>query len=67
MLNAIFAIKPKYVEKIFSGEKRFEFRYTVCKQQINKIVIYETSPISKIVGEVSVSKVLKYTPENICL
>ncbi len=67
MLNAIFAIKPKYVEKIFSGEKRFEFRSTVCKQQINKIVIYETSPISKIVGEVSVSKVLKDTPENIWL
>ena len=67
MLNAIFAIKPKYVEKIFSGEKRFEFRSTVCKQQINKMVIYETSPVSKIVGEVSVSKVLKDTPENIWL
>ena len=67
MLNAIFAIKPKYVEKIFSGEKRFEFRSTVCKQQINKIIIYETSPVSKIVGEVSVSKILKDTPENIWL
>lgn len=67
MLNAIFAIKPKYVEKIFSGEKRFEFRSTVCKQQINKMIIYETSPISKIVGEVSVSKILKDTPENIWL
>lgn len=65
MLDAIFAIKPKYVEKIFSGEKRFEFRTTVCKQQINKMIIYETSPVSKIMGEVSVSKILKDTPENI--
>ncbi len=65
MLDAIFAIKPKYVEKIFSGEKRFEFRTTVCKQQINKMIIYETSPVSKIMGEVSVSQILKDTPENI--
>lgn len=67
MLDAIFAIKPKYVEKIFSGEKWFEFRTTVCKKQINKMIIYETSPVSKIVGEVFVSKILKDTPENIWL
>ena len=65
MLDAVFAIKPKYVEKIFSGEKRFEFRTTICKKQINKMIIYETSPTSKIVGEVFVSKILKDTPENI--
>ena len=65
MLDVIFAIKPKYVEKIFSGEKRFEFRTTVSKRQINKMIIYETSPVSKIVGEVSISKILKDTPENI--
>ena len=65
MLDAIFAIKPKYVEKIFSGEKRFEFRTAVCKQQIKKMIIYETSPTSKIVGEVHISKILADTPENI--
>lgn len=65
MLNALFSIKPQYVERIFSGEKKYEFRTTVCKKIINKIIIYETSPISKIVGEVSVKKIIKDTPENI--
>lgn len=65
MLNAIFSIKPEYVERIFSGEKKYEFRTTICKKTISKIIIYETSPISKIVGEVSVVKILKNTPSNI--
>lgn len=65
MLNALFSIKPEYVMRIFSGEKRFEFRTTVCKKTISKIIIYETSPVSKIVGEVSVLNILKDTPEKI--
>lgn len=65
MLNALFSIKPKYVNRIFSGEKKYEFRTTVCKKNISKIIIYETSPISKIVGEVYVSNILKDTPEKI--
>lgn len=65
MLNALFSIKPQYAERIFSGKKRFEFRTTVCKKQIDKIIIYETSPTSKIVGEVSVLEILKDTPQKI--
>lgn len=65
MLNALFSIKPEYVNRIFSGEKHFEFRTTVCKKQINKIIVYETSPTSKIVGEVSVLKILKDSPEKL--
>ena len=65
MLNALFSIKPEYVNRIFSGEKHYEYRTIVCKKQIDKIIIYETSPTSKIVGEVSVLKILKDTPENL--
>lgn len=65
MLDAIFSIKPEYVERIFSGEKKYEFRTSVCKKDISKIIIYETFPVSKVVGEVSVLKILKDTPENI--
>ena len=65
MLNALFSIKPEYVKRIFSGEKKFEFRTTVCKKTISRIIIYETSPVSKIVGEVSVTNILKDTPEKI--
>ena len=65
MPRALFFIKPEYVERIFSKEKRFEFRTIACKKQISKIIIYETSPVSKIVGEVSVLKILKDSPEKL--
>ena len=65
MLDVLFAIKPKYVKKILSGEKRFEFRTKVCNKSFHKMIIYETSPTSKVVGEVFVSKILKDTPINI--
>lgn len=65
MDTIVMAIKPSFVRYIFSGEKHYEYRTTVCKKQIDKIIIYETSPTSKIVGEVSVLKILKDTPANL--
>lgn len=49
--DIILPIKPKYSEKIFRGEKLYEYRKILCKKNIDKIYIYETSPIKKIVGE----------------
>lgn len=63
MKQILLAIKPEYVDKILSGEKRFEFRKKACAQPINSIVIYETAPVKRIVGEVSVIKVLKDSPQ----
>jgi predicted transcriptional regulator len=49
------SIKPKYAEKIFSGEKTVEFRRKVWnKWGIRKIILYASSPVSKVVGEVQI-------------
>ena len=55
---AIFSIKPQYVSKILSGTKRVEYRRIKCANPIEKILIYSTSPVSRIVGEVSIIDVL---------
>lgn len=65
MSKILLAIKPEYVNKIFSGEKKFEYRTVVPTQVVDTIIIYETSPISKIVGEFSVSDVLIDSPDII--
>lgn len=65
MNTIILAINPKYVQRIFTGEKKYEFRKIICKKSIDKILIYETAPTSKIVGEVTVTSVLKDTPTNL--
>ena len=65
MKMALMSIKPIYVTKILSGLKRFEYRKVPCKQKIDKIIIYSTAPVKKVVGEVEVIEVLCDTPTRI--
>ena len=62
---ALFSIRPEYVEQIFNGTKKFEYRKQTSRFPISKILIYETTPIMKIVGEAEVEEVLVDTPEMI--
>ena len=52
------SIKPEYVDKIFSGEKKYEYRKRMCKEQIDTIIVYSSSPIQKVVGELKIKQVL---------
>ncbi|MGD7009504.1 ASCH domain-containing protein [Metabacillus sp. 84] len=65
MSNIMLSIQPQFVEKILSGEKRFEFRKVKAKLPPEKIIIYSTSPISQVIGEADVEKILIDTPENL--
>lgn len=56
MKAIILPIKPRFVKKIFTGEKHYEFRKKLCKEGIQKIIIYETAPVKRVVGEVDVIK-----------
>ena len=64
-MNVILSIKPEFVEKIFSGEKQYEYRKILFKQKVDTVYIYASRPISKIVGEFKIEETLCDTPENI--
>ncbi len=58
-MKVILSIKPQFVEKIFNGSKRFEFRRSIFrKSAVNKVVVYASAPVSKIVGEFEIKDVL---------
>ena len=61
----LMSIKPEYVNKIFTGEKKYEYRKRICKEKINKIIVYASSPVQKVVGELIVKQVLCDKKENI--
>ena len=65
MTSVILPIKPQYVSRILNGSKKFEFRKRKCKQEINRIYIYETAPTKKVVAEVTVDGILEGTPQEI--
>ena len=56
----LLSIKPKYVERIRSGEKQWEYRKQIWANTkiITKIYIYETSPTQKIIGYFTPGKIL---------
>ena len=39
-MNVILSIKPEFVEKIFSGEKQYEYRKILFKQKVDTVYIY---------------------------
>ena len=65
MCNMLISINPEHVENIFNGSKNYEYRKIRCKQDIDKIIIYSTYPIMKVVGEAKVEKILEDSPDNI--
>lgn len=54
MCTIMLAIKPQYVDAIRSEAKDLEFRRSIPKRKVDKILIYESSPIMKVVGEATV-------------
>lgn len=58
MSTILMSIKPEYVEKIFNNTKRYEYRKRTCKENIDKIIVYSSSPVKKIVGELIIKQVL---------
>ena len=64
-VKALLSIKPEFAEKIFSGEKGFEFRKAIFSREVSCIVLYVTAPVGKIVGEFKVLNILEDTPASL--
>ena len=66
MCKVLMSIKPKYAMQILNGTKTFEYRKNRFRRQnIDSIVIYATSPVMKVIGEVQLVGVLEDEPEII--
>ncbi len=65
MCAILLSINPNHVENILNGTKRYEFRKKACKRHVDKILIYSTNPIMRVVGEAEVEDVLIDNPEMI--
>ena len=59
MSTMLLSIKPEYAKAILQGKKQFEFRKTRCKQGINRIIFYASSPQKEVVGEAEIDEILE--------
>ena len=65
MCKLLMSINPEHVDNILAGTKKFEFRKSKCKEKIDSIIIYSTSPIMRVVAEVEVKDVIEDTPQAV--
>lgn len=54
MAVILLPIKPEYCDRILSGTKKYEYRRHLPSERIEKIIIYATAPVKKVLGEVQV-------------
>lgn len=65
-MKVILSIKPEFANKIFNGTKKFEFRRTLFKnKEVKKIVVYASSPISKVIGEFEINRIFHEELESL--
>lgn len=64
MCRILMPINPEYVDQILSGRKKYEYRKVKAKRKnIDKMIIYSTSPVMKVVAEVDIKDILEENPE----
>jgi predicted transcriptional regulator len=65
MCKILLSINPEHVENILNGSKKVEYRKVKCRSDVDKILIYSTSPVKKVVGEVALLEVIEDLPNNV--
>ncbi len=61
----LISINPEHVQNIIKGIKKYEYRKIAAKQDISSIIIYETTPIKRVVAEAEIIDVLELPPEEL--
>lgn len=65
-MRVLLSVKPEFVKSMIDGNKKYEFRKNIFKNQnIDVVVVYATKPIGKVIGEFKIESVLKDTPNEI--
>ncbi len=59
-MKVLLSIKPEFANKIFEGSKKYEFRRMVFKDKsVTKVIVYASSPISRVIGEFDIETVIR--------
>lgn len=66
MCKILMPINPEYVDEILAGRKKYEYRKIKAKRtNIDKMIIYSTFPVMKVVAEVEIKGILQENPEQL--
>lgn len=61
----LISINPEHVENILKGIKKYEYRKIAAKEDVSSIIIYETTPVKRVVAEAEIIEVLMCPPSKL--
>lgn len=65
-MKVLLSIKPSFAEKIFNGEKKYEFRRSLFKNRdIKTVVVYASSPVQLVIGEFEIDTILNHNLQDL--
>ena len=65
MISILLSVNPRYTEQILSGIKLFEYRKRLAQKSVDRIILYATYPLMKVIGEVEVIKIVSGSPTSV--
>jgi len=63
--RVLLSIHPEYANAILDGHKGFEFRRVLFKEEVREVVVYATSPISRVVGTFRIEDIYADAPNEL--
>lgn len=64
--RVLLSIKPNFANAILEGTKIFELRRTVFRSPtVRKIILYASSPVSRVIGEFILDGILALEPKKL--
>ncbi|MDY6419213.1 MAG: ASCH domain-containing protein [Succinivibrio dextrinosolvens] len=64
-MKIVMSIKPEFANRIFSGEKEYEYRKKPFRKNISSVLVYASAPVKMVIGEFSVKQIMTDNPEII--
>lgn len=65
-MKVLLSIKPQYVDKIFNGKKKYEYRRSLFKRDdVDTVIVYATKPVGKVMGEFKIDRIIKEDPHEL--
>jgi predicted transcriptional regulator len=64
--KVLISVHSEYAKKIFSGEKKYEYRKQIWQDRdVDTVMIYVTKPVNAVVGEFKISRILRGTKNHL--
>ena len=65
-MNALISIRPNFCHLLLDGKKIYEYRRKVfTRSDVDKVYIYATKPICKIIGCFTIDTIITDTPSKV--